>query len=944
MNTTHIDLPGNERAAKQDARKIRPADPNQIVDITVVLKGLKELPEPDPRVAPMRIADIERDYGADPADVDLVTRVLSSAPYGLKVVDASPGTRTVELEGTVSQMNKAFEVDLGVYETARQGQFRGREGGVRIPKELGGVVKAVLGLDERQVARRRQDAQRAGVALDTASDAAQGPEDLELRYAFPPGTASGQKIGILEFGGGYWESDLQAYCEQVSRRSQPVVTVVPVGLQSLSLSEIKAMKDRQAQANAFDASIEVNMDVQVAAGFCPNAEILVYFAPFTQRGWVNVLKKAIHDPNGPKFISVSWGNAEDSGDLSPAAIDAIDTALKTAANAGVTVCVSSGDDGAGDAVNDGKAHCDFPASSRYTLAVGGTMFPGGEAEQGWWDTPGARTGTSAGGGSSGGGRSTVFPAATWQDVDVVSVRTGQAAGRCIPDVSALAGEPLYNLIFDGKPFPNGGTSASAPLWASLLARIASNLPAGRQVGFLTPVLYQASAAGPPLGAVACTDIVVGQNDDLDYNNTSANPPISFKPVGGYQAAKGYDAVTGWGVPNGSALLKALSGGPSVANSLFKSLRSDSAPPGPKASPQPRMTQDPVAAMVIDHDALNDLAVKQSALEASARRQAWTDIAFPAGTSPSVLGDSASPSLPAADVVLITYTADEANAMAAVLTPGFLAIPPRASRTPAWTSYTHQYASYVPDLLPGSSPALDSRNLGLYKLIKLGDKNVLCFKSSLHLARDGKSIPIMRLVKQIASETGANLIITTGTAGGIGAGVQLGDAAITTECRFDLVRMFASETFNGTTVKSTFQLTDASYLAVANTQLIPLNAGALATSPLPPDRTPMIASGDVVFGGEPNVFVTTDGFLYDDAQNTFGLQGDGCMVEMDDAVVGLAVQSIPGSPPQWLAIRNASDPQLPIGASTQEASDIYMKYGFYTSFSSVLACWACVLGS
>jgi hypothetical protein len=69
-----------------------------------------------------------------------------------------------------------------------------------------------------------------------------------------------------------------------------------------------------------------------------------------------------------------------------------------------------------------------------------------------------------------------------------------------------------------------------------------------------------------------------------------------------------------------------------------------------------------------------------------------------------------------------------------------------------------------------------------------------------------------------------------------------------------------------------------------------------------------------------------------------------MVEMDDAVVGLAVQSIPGSPPQWLAIRNASDPQLPIGASTQEASDIYMKYGFYTSFSSVLACWACVLGS
>src|SRR5262249_48337228 len=149
-------------------------------------------------------------------------------------------------------------------------------------------------------------------------------------------------------------------------------------------------------------SMEVNMDVQVVAGFCPAAEILVYFAPFTQRGWVNVLHKAVHDPDGPKVISISWGSIEDAGDLSEAAITAIDNALKAAANAGVTVCVSSGDDGAGDAANDGQAHCDFPSSSRYVLSVGGTMFPGGEPEQGWWDTPGARTGTDAGGGSSGG--------------------------------------------------------------------------------------------------------------------------------------------------------------------------------------------------------------------------------------------------------------------------------------------------------------------------------------------------------------------------------------------------------------------------------------------------------------------------------------------------------------------------------------------------------------
>jgi hypothetical protein len=301
-------------------------------------------------------------------------------------------------------------------------------------------------------------------------------------------------------------------------------------------------------------------------------------------------------------------------------------------------------------------------------------------------------------------------------------------------------------------------------------------------------------------------------------------------------------------------------------------------------------------------------------------------------------------LPGADIVLFTYTSDEANAMAAVLTPGFVAIPPHQSSTPGWTSYTHNFASYVPDLLHGSSPALDSHNLGLYKLIKLGGKRVLCYKSSLHLARDGKSMPVKRLVKQILSETGAGLFITTGTAGGIGSAVQLGDAAITTSCTFDLVRMFASESFNGSTIKSSFQLKDSKYLDIANTKLIGVNSPRLKSSPIPPNRTPIIAAGNAVFGGEPNVCVTTDGFLFDDAQNTDHLQGKGCMVEMDDAVVGLAIQELQGNRQSWLSIRNASDPQMPLGASKKEASDIYLNYGFYTSFTSVLACWACVLGA
>jgi kumamolisin len=942
MRTSHVDLPGNNRPLKQGARRLGPADPDQLVRVTVVVRGKHEIPEPDPSTAPMSLAEVEQKYGADSKDIERVKSVLSSAPYGLKVIGSSPGARTVELEGTVSQMNRAFDVDLGDYEAAHQGKYRGREGDIRIPAELSGIVGAVLGLDERQVAKRRP-ARRSHARKASSAVSPQRPADLESRYSFPEGGAANQKIGILEFGGGYWESDLAIYCKSISGRSQPNVAVVPVGLQSLSLEQIKAIENPQQQDNELDASVEVNMDVQVVAGLCPAGDILVYFAPFTQKGWENILQKAVHDPNGPRVISVSWGSAEDSGDFSPAALKAINNKLKTAALVGTTICVASGDDGAGDSVNDGKAHCDFPSSSPYVLAVGGTMFPGGGADQGWWEKPGART-QNHGGGSSGGGRSTVFPTPSWQNVDVVSVRTGQAAGRCIPDVSALSGAPLYDLIFDAQVAPNGGTSASAPLWASLLARIAGNLPAGKQVGFVTPLLYQPGPDGRPLGASAMTDVLTGENDDLAYQDETTSPAEIFKAVTGYQAEVGYDAVSGWGVPIGKALQAALSGSgsTSVAHSLFAALPKGAG--GPRSAAGSSMTHDPYAALLIDHDFLNDQAAKQSMLSAASRIHAWTDIPFPSGTAPAVLADSASESLPAADVVLITYTTDEANAMAAVLTPGFLAIPPNKSSARAWKSYTHDYASYVPDLLRGSSPALDSHNLGLYKLVRLGTKRVLCFKSSLHLARDGTSIPIMRLVQQIHSETGAGLIITTGTAGGIGASVQLGDAAITTACRFDLVRMFASEPFNGTTVESAFKLQNSSYLDIANATLVGVNASRLKSSPIPPKRTPMIASGTAVFGGDPNVCVTTDAFLYDDAENTDHLQGLGCLVEMDDAVVGLAVQAISTNRPNWLAIRNASDPQMPAGASKQESSDIYMDYGFYTTFTSVLACWACVLGS
>jgi kumamolisin len=160
----------------------------------------------------------------------------------------------------------------------------------------------------------------------------------------------------------------------------------------------------------------------------------------------------------------------------------------------------------------------------------------------WWEAPGQREG---GGGASGGGVSVVFQRPAWQKVRVRSLNAGAIDGRVIPDVSALAGPPLYDLIFSGEAHPNGGTSASTPLWAALIARIAANLPSQNQRPFLVPLLYQLDRSRQPLGKHSFRDITSGNNASLP------------KPGKGYKARKGFDAVTGWGVPDGEKLLANL---------------------------------------------------------------------------------------------------------------------------------------------------------------------------------------------------------------------------------------------------------------------------------------------------------------------------------------------------------------------------------------------------
>ncbi|HEY6378241.1 MAG TPA: S53 family peptidase, partial [Candidatus Dormibacteraeota bacterium] len=455
--------------------------------------------------------DFAATHGADPSD--LATVETFAGEHGLSVVRADAAQRTVVVAGSAAAMTTAFGVTLARYRAGDAG-FRGRSGTVSLPASVAAVVEAVMGLDDRPqvVPQFRVRPALQAAALQSSFDAPQ----VATLYSFPTGVdGTGQTIAILELGGGYHAADLDAYFSRL-------------GLKTPQVTPVSVDHGRNQPGNPADG--EVELDIEVAGSVAPGAHLAVYFAPNTDRGFLDALSTAVHDAvRKPSVVSISWGGPENA--WSQQAMAALDAALQDAAALGVTVCCASGDDGSSDRVSDGLAHCDFPASSPHALACGGTKLEatGGKlVSETVWNEPAD--------GASGGGVSDVFALPSYQAGAGVppSANPGSRVGRGVPDVAGDADPQTgYNVTVDGQQTVIGGTSAVAPLWAGLIALC--NQALGRSAGYIHPMLYA------PTASRGFTDITSGSN-------------------GAYSARAGWDACTGLGTPVGTSILATLRAG------------------------------------------------------------------------------------------------------------------------------------------------------------------------------------------------------------------------------------------------------------------------------------------------------------------------------------------------------------------------------------------------
>lgn len=544
-------------------------------------------------------------YEAFKADEEAFASVKRfAAENNLESINEDLRKRTIHLSGTISNMERAFNTSLNYYEVkdmkdGRKQEIISHDEEIVIPEVLKGVVENIIGLSNtpfsrsgviskklkstskklksaskrpKSAGKKHKSASKklksASKKLKSASkkpksagkkrkSASKKPKSAGKKrksakstrgpngytgnqyaefYNFPSGlTGKGQKIALIQLGGGFRQNDIDGYFSKLAKIPTPTINVHSV---------LHATNDPGSGELKDDA--EVTMDIEVAGSAAPGASLEVYFAPNTERGFLEAIVAATDD--GCPIISISWGDLE--GTVSEQGLNAINNALHEAANLNSTVLCASGDFGStgppperDEAPRDSVLNIQFPASSPFALACGGTSVKIKnnkiQSEKVWnakWAFFKKRM-ASGGGFSKGFGSSFPNLRPTYQKGVLPALYSDQP-NRGTPDISASAhpSRSGHLIRFKKKNVIGGGTSAAAPLLAALFARI--NEKIGDQ-GFVNGTLYRLASKRKTYRQI------------LKGNN------VITKGVNFWKAGAKWNPCTGLGTPNGKKVLEGL---------------------------------------------------------------------------------------------------------------------------------------------------------------------------------------------------------------------------------------------------------------------------------------------------------------------------------------------------------------------------------------------------
>ena len=338
------------------------------------------------------------------------------------------------------------------------------------------------------------------------------------------------------------------------------------------------------------------------------------------------------------------------------------------------------------------------------------------------------------------------------------------------------------------------------------------------------------------------------------------------------------------------------------------------------------------------------------------------------------GDTITTALTApADVLILLYTDEEISALLDVFTDNPSWTP---ARKKTWYGYGHNFNTFKPMIDGGDDNALKAGILGYLSPMKIGTVNVVLYKTELHPKNNGKQIPFIPVIKQLVSELKPKLVISTGTAGGVGSKIQCGDVVITNSARLHLREVYAGSlaSLNTLSTKSTELKSAATvsgkYVKYAADNFTKLSLPGLqqcyakiGTRPeysfLKKNTTASsiyVNGVNAVPGTEPMDIVSADYLTVDDGHDSEGLQSQGIMNDTDDDFAFFAIDELGAGKPGWLSIRNASEPQIevaafPPGTPTGTIIDklksvagaIYGVYQYCTTLNSAFACWGVIAG-